>query len=164
MVDLPCPGRRAGRRAHGLRRCTPAGTAIKNVKCWNSGNVRSNQFVLNSSFLAKRRNVDLLWPQTAPAQTQSVFPCAVASRGGRGRGGRGRFGRAEVGGAEVGGAEVGAVNTNAPTEVSWWGFSDSIIYVQFNLLMQAIEDICNSEWSRVSKGTSNKRFLWEWDL
>ena len=35
----------------------------------------------------------------------------------------------------------GAMNTNSLTDVSWWGFSDLIVYASFffNLLMQAIE-------------------------
>ena len=55
-------------------------------------------------------------------------------------------------------AKVGeAMNTNSPTDVSWWGSSDPIVYASifFNLLMQAIQVgerfhidtcICNSEW------------------
>ena len=58
-------------------------------------------------------------------------------------------------------AEVAeAMNTNSPTDVSWWGFSGSIVYASifFHLLMQAIEV------GEHFQGTSAKRFLWEWDL
>ena len=45
-IHSPCSGRRA--------------RAAKILKLWYEWNVRSNRFFLNSGFLAKRRNVDLL--------------------------------------------------------------------------------------------------------
>ena len=43
------------------------------TKLLSSGNVQSNHFFLNSSFLTKRCNVDLLDPQIAQAQTCSAM-------------------------------------------------------------------------------------------
>ena len=85
-------------------------------KCWNSSNVRSNHFFLNSCFLAKRWDVDLLYPQIAQGHTQYSLP--VGRRKPRWAG-----------------------PWILIHHLSRWGFSDPIVCASIflHLLMQAIE-------------------------